>query len=107
MKEENNFDCLMVINKFRPLTPDALSTVEVLREIEAACKISFTGLVNNSNLGAETTADDLLCSAEYANGVSALCGLPVVMTSFDRRLESELSSKLSNPFAMKLQRRPV
>ena len=107
LKEENNFDCLMVINKFRPLTPDALSTVEVLREIEAACKISFTGLVNNSNLGAETTAADLLCSAEYANEVSALCGLPVVMTSFDRRLESELSSKLSNPFAMKLQRRPV
>lgn len=107
LKEENNFDCLMVINKFRPLTPDALSTVEVLREIEAACKISFTGLVNNSNLGAETTADDLLCSAEYANEVSALCGLPVVMTSFDRRLESELSSKLSNPFAMKLQKRPV
>ena len=50
---------LMVVNKFRPLTPDAASTIEVLHEIESACGIPFTGLVNNSNLGNLTTAEDI------------------------------------------------
>ena len=34
--EENNYDMLLVINKYRPLTPDTASTLEVMREIEAA-----------------------------------------------------------------------
>ena len=104
---EGNFDCLMVINRFRPPTPDAKSTVEVMREIEAAGKIPFTGLVNNSNLGAETTAEDVLSSESYANEVSRLCGLPIRLTSFDKALENELSGRLSNPFPLKLQKRPV
>ena len=33
---ENNFEMLFVVNRFRPLTRDASSTLEVLREIEAA-----------------------------------------------------------------------
>ena len=48
--EENDYEMLTVINKYRPLTPDVESTVEVLREIEAASRIPFTGIVNNSNL---------------------------------------------------------
>ncbi|MDE5994097.1 MAG: hypothetical protein K2G60_01145, partial [Oscillospiraceae bacterium] len=62
INEENDFEMLMVINKFRPLTPDADSTIEVMREVEAAGGIKFTGLVNNSNLGEETTAEDVLDS---------------------------------------------
>ena len=31
--EENSYEMLLVINRFRPLTPDAPSTVEVMREI--------------------------------------------------------------------------
>ena len=60
--EENDYECLLVINKFRPLTPDAESTIEVMREIEVAGKIKFTGIVNNSNLGEETTAEDVFSS---------------------------------------------
>ena len=67
----------------------------------------FTGLVNNSNLGAETTAEDVLSSESYANEVSRLCGLPIRLTSFDKALEIELSGRLSNPFPLKLQKRPV
>ena len=53
---ENDYEMLMVINCYRPLTRDAASTMEVLREIEYAGGIRFTGLVNNSNLGAVTTS---------------------------------------------------
>ncbi|MBQ7725880.1 MAG: hypothetical protein IJT66_01925, partial [Clostridia bacterium] len=78
---ENDYEMLMVINRFRPLTQDAASTMEVLREIEQASGIPFTGLVNNSNLGEETTAETVLSSLEYANEVSRLSGLPVVCTT--------------------------
>ena len=107
MKEENDFDCLLVINKFRPLTPDARSVDEVRKEIETAGRLPFTGIINNSNLGAQTTAEDVLSSVDFANEVSALTGLPIVMTCFEKRLSKELSEKVENPFVLTLQRRPV
>ena len=59
---ENDYEMLFVINKYRFLTKDAKSTVEVMLEIESAAGIKFTGIVNNSNLGEETTAETVLNS---------------------------------------------
>lgn len=105
--KENDYDMLMVINRFRPLTPDAESTLEVMREIELAGGIKFTGLINNSNLGAQTEKEDVLSSVKYANEVSALSGLPVVLTTVEERLYNSLSGEIENLFALKLQKRPV
>jgi hypothetical protein len=105
--EENDYEMLLVVNKFRPLTPDAASTIEVMREIEAAGGIRFTGIANNSNLGDETTADDVLASLQYADEVSELSGLPVVMTTVKEDLYNGLSGKIENLFPMKLQARPI
>ena len=103
IKAEDNFQMLMVINRYRPLTPDAQSTIEVMREIEAACKIPFTGLVNNSNLGEQTSAKDVLESISYANEVSRLSGLPVVMTTVKKELYNELEGRVENLFPLTLQ----
>ena len=54
IKEENDYEMLFVFNKCRPLTPDADSALEVMREIEWAAKMPFTAIVNNSNIGEET-----------------------------------------------------
>ena len=102
---ENDYEMLMVINCYRPLTRDAASTVEVMREIEAAGGIRFTALVNNSNLGVETTAEDVLASMRYAEEVAAMSGLPVVMTTADERLQKELQDKIPNLFSLKLQKK--
>ena len=107
IKAENNFDMLMVINGYRPLTPDAESTIEVMREIEEACKLKFTGLVNNSNIGEETTAEDIIKSIGYANEVSRASGLPIVMTSIKAELYDELKNKIDNLLPMTLQAKPV
>ena len=104
---EDNFDMLMVINGYRPLTPDAESTIEVMREIETACGLKFTGLVNNSNIGEETTAKDIIKSIGYANEVSHASGLPIVMTSIKAELYAELKDKIDNLLPMKLQAKPV
>lgn len=103
--EENDYEMLMVINCYRPLTRDAASTVEVMREIECAGGIRFTALVNNSNLGVETTAEDVLASMRYADEVAAMSGLPVVMTTADEKLQNELQDKIPNLFPLKLQKK--
>ena len=103
--EENDYEMLLVINKYRPLTPDAPSTVEVMREIETAGKIRFTGLVNNSNLGEETTAEDVLDSMEYAKSVSKQTGLPIVFTTVRAELAEELEGKIPDLFAIRLQKK--
>lgn len=107
INEENDFEMLMVINKFRPLTPDADSTIEVMREVEAAGGIRFTGLVNNSNLGEETTAEDVMDSVKYAESVAEKSGLPVVITTVKQDLFEELREKIPNLFPLKLQEKPV
>ena len=104
---ENDYDMLMVVNRFRPLTPDAPSVIEVMREIEAACGIPFTGIVNNSNLAGETTAEDVLGSEKFAEKVCELSGLPLVLTTVEDSLYDELKDKISPLFSLKLQKKPI
>ncbi len=79
--EENDYDMLCVVNFYRPLTTTPAEALEVLREVEAAAGIPFTGIVNNSNLGAETTREDVEKSLSKAKELSRLSGLPVRMTT--------------------------
>lgn len=101
--EENDYEMLMVINKFRPLTPDAPSTIEVMREIEFAGKIKFTGIVNNSNLGEQTTVEDIINSQNYAKEVAKESGLPIVATTVKENLYNELKDKIENLMPLRLQ----
>ena len=101
--EENNYEMLFVINCFRPLTRDAESTIEVMREIEDAAKIKFTAIVNNSNLGEETKREDVLKSLAYAEEISQKTGLPIKCTSVYNKLYDDLKNEISNLFSLKLQ----
>ena len=101
--EENNYEMLFVINCFRPLTRDAESTIEVMREIEGAAKIKFTAIVNNSNLGEETKREDVLKSLAYAEEISQKTGLPIKCTSVYNRLYDDFKNEIPNLFSLKLQ----
>lgn len=102
--EEGDFESLLVVNFYRPLTRTAAEALEVLHEISAATTVPVTGIVNNSNLGAETTADDVRATLDEAKALSVACGLPVVFTSVEERLAEELSD-VPDLFPMKLQHR--
>ena len=79
--EENDYRMVFVANASRPLTRTAEDAMEVMREIEAACGLRFTDLVNNTNLGDLTTADTVLNSQDYMEKLSSLSGLPIFMTT--------------------------
>lgn len=105
--EEDDYEMLMVINCYRPLTRDAQSTIEVMREIEYASHIKFTGIVNNSNLGVATTKEDVLSSLAYADEVSELSQLPVVCTTVEKNIYNDLCDKIENLLPLSLQAKPV
>ena len=100
---ENDYEMYLVINMYRPLTRDAYSTLEVMNEIEKAASMKFTAIINNSNLGEETTAQDVLDSLKYADEVSKLTGLPVAMTNVKKTLYKELYGKVDNMLPLTLQ----
>lgn len=99
---EDNYEMLFVTNKFRYLTRDAQGALEVMREIEDACKIKFTGIVNNSNIGDETTEDVVLDSISFANEISKLTGLPICFTAIKEDLANDLKDKIENVMPIKL-----
>ncbi len=101
---EDNYEMLFVINKARPLTRNAADTLEVADEILAACKLPFTGICNNTNLGPESTAEDVLASVSYAEEVSKALGIPVKMTCCDIKLYEQLKDKIPNLFPLVLQK---
>ena len=97
IKEENNYDALFVINNFRPETRDIDGALEIMQEIEFSSKLKFTGLVNNANLGKETTLKTILSGVEFANKLSEKTGLPVKFTSVSKEFaDNEEIKKIKN-----------
>ena len=101
--QEGYYEMLFVINCFRPLTATPEDAVEVMREIEIASGIPFTAVVNNSNLGDETTARDVLESGAYAANVCAISALPLKMTTVREELYPWLEGEIGNLFPLRLQ----
>lgn len=94
---------LFVANRSRPLTADPASAIEVMREIEKAGGIAFTGLVNNTNLGPLTTVQTLTDSLVWIEQISRGTGLPVVMTTVEQGLYEQLPAGFENCMPLKLQ----
>ena len=101
--EENNYRMVFVANCYRPLTRTPEEALEVMGEIEAACHLRFTDIVNNSNLGSETDVDTVLQSLDYIAKLSELSGLPVFLHTVKADLAPQLTQKLPNVMALTLQ----
>ena len=107
IKKENDYEMLMVVNFYRPLTQDVDSMIEVMKEIEFACNIKITGLINNSNLGELTTPDDILKTVPKAKELSEKTSLPIVMTSVEEKIYKILENETENLFSLRLQKKPI
>ncbi len=104
IREENDYEMLLVVNMYRPLTRTADDTIEVMREIEQAARLPFTAIVNNSNLGPQTTPETILESIPYCSEISRKTGLPVKMTCAKNTLCQSLESRVENLFPLELQK---
>jgi hypothetical protein len=75
---------------YRPMTADPKDSVDILRDIEAACRLKATAVVNNSHLKDITTPGTITDSLGYANEVSGTAGIPLSFTTAPRSLIKEL-----------------
>ena len=103
--EEGDYQMAFVANPCRPLTRTPREALEVMREIEAAGHLPFTGIVNNANLGPETTAETVLEAIPYMEELSALSGLPVWMTTAEESVAAALRGRVENLLPMRLQKK--
>ena len=103
LKEENNYRMVFVANAYRPLTRTPEEALEVMREIEEACGLQFTDIINNSNLASETTPETVLSSVEYMKKLSELSGLPIFATTAETAVAVELEGKIDNVLPLQLQ----
>ena len=104
IKAEGNYEMLFVVNRSRPLTRTVADTLEVMGEFEEACHLPFSAIVNNTNLGLQTTAQDVLASLDYARALSEATGLPIKMTCAAAHLCPELTGKVPNLFPLSIQK---
>ena len=91
IKAEGDYRMAFVLNRYRPLTSTVADTVEIMREIETACGIKFNCIVNNSNIGSETTADIVLESVSFAEELSDITGLPIWLHTAEQSVAEKLS----------------
>ena len=100
---EGNYRMIFVANSYRPLTRTPEEALEVMREIEAACGLRFTDIVNNANLGTETTPETVLDAVPYMEELSRLSGLPIFAHTAQANVAKALDGKLSPVLSLQLQ----
>lgn len=91
IRAEGDYRMAFVLNCYRPLTSTVGDAVEIMREIEEAAGLAFTCIVNNSNLGNETTAETVLASLDFASQLSRETGLPIWMHTAEASVAQQLS----------------
>lgn len=89
----DELDMFYVINQRRNLTETAEDAAALMYEIETAARMKHTAIVNNTNLGCETTADIISESAGFAERAAELTNLPLAFTTCPEELCGLLSQK--------------
>ena len=87
-------------NCYRPLTRTPEEALEVMLEIENACGLKFTDIVNNSNLASETTPETILASKDYMEKLSQLSGLPIWLTTAEKEVAAQLNMENVLPLTL-------
>ena len=101
IQEENDYRMIFVANCCRPLTRTADEALEVMGQIEAACGLRFTDIVNNSNLGPLSDPQVLEDSQPFIRELCEKSGLPLFFTAV--RADLAPLVKLPNVFPLQLQ----
>lgn len=103
--QENDFEMIFVVNFFRPVTRTAEEAMEIMKEIEAVSSLKFTAIVNNSNLGEMTSAEDILSTKKELEKLSKISSLPLLFTSAKSNICYKLAETEDNLFPLKLQKK--
>ena len=91
IRAENDYRMVFVANSSRPLTRTAEDALQIMREIEQACGLQFTCIVNNTNLRSLTTAETVTDSLEFIEQLCKLSGLPLWLHTAQSSVAAQLT----------------
>lgn len=80
---------ILVVNAFRPQTSTIDGIASMLRKMEGICSLSVGGLVSNSHLMDETTAEDCVRGLKSVYDAGVALGLPVLYGGVTANLLTE------------------
>ncbi len=80
------------VNRYRRNTTDPKETYEKLLEIQTACRLKATAVINNSHLTNETTEKHILSSLDYAKEVANTAGLPLAFSTAPVSVMAQLNN---------------
>lgn len=87
---QEDYQLLYVVNANRPEVRTADSAIAYLRAIESANGLSCSGLVNNTHLCGETTAEEIRKGARLTAEIAQRTGLPILCHVAEERLAAQL-----------------
>ena len=71
----------------------------------AHCGLKFTDIVNNANLGTETTPETVLAAEVFMHKLSEYSGLPIFAHTAVAEIAAQLQGRLEPVLPMKLQKK--
>jgi hypothetical protein len=99
-----SYEMLFVVNQRRPFTSDVEGSIKTMQEIEAASRLRFTGLIANTHLMTETTAEIVLNGIAMARQLAAKTGLLVSFASIEKSVLSLMDREAFNLPLLELDR---
>ena len=98
-----DYQLIYVLNANRPEVRTPEAAIAYLRGIEATTSLTCTGIVNNTHLCGETTAEEIRKGARLAETVSQETGIPVLCHVAEARFAPELSDLSEPVFPISIQ----
>ena len=98
-----DYQLIFVSNANRPEVREPEDAISYLRCIEEVTGLTCGGIVNNTHLCGETTAEEILRGAELARDISERTGIPVLCHTAEERLIPELTALAEPIFPITIQ----
>lgn len=99
-------NCSFVANTARPFTRSADEILVMIEQIEQKARLKINGLINNTNLAEETTADVVRRGHDIVSEVAERSGIPIRYIAGTRNVLSGLAPTICRFFEMEIFMRP-
>ena len=93
---EAGYKMYFVYNRYRYITSEPEGALEVLEAIKRASGLEFHGIINNSNLGLETTEKTVKDAINHAERLAELANLPLLLTTAPDWVDLENTIKITD-----------
>lgn len=89
-------ELLFVLNKNRPYVSSLEGALYTVEQIEKASRLNVTGIINNSNIGIETTMQDIQAGFELCSNLAGKLEIPFLYTTISNQLKKEAEEFANN-----------